>query len=96
MSSWALAFFGLTTNDREALLDQHFLLMYYLGFTYRETYNIPVKYRTWFIERTGKEINKNAEKDRPPHHAAHSSDPEYNAMMGHYRSQEPARLRRFK
>ena len=96
MSRWARAFFGLTPSDRELLLEQHFLLMYYLGFTYRESYNIPIKYRMWFIERTGKEIKQGTEKDVPPHHAAHQNHPEMNAMMGKHRGQTPARLRRFK
>jgi len=96
MSRWAPAFFGLTPSDRELLLEQHFLLMYYLGFTYRESYNIPVNYRMWFIKRTGEEIKRGSEKDQPPHHAAHHSDPETNAMLGKNRGPTPARLRRFK
>ena len=70
--------------------------MYYMGFTYRESYNMPIKYRMWFIKRTGEEINKAADKNQPPHHAAHTNDPELNALMGKNRAQAPARLRRFK
>jgi len=70
--------------------------MYYLGFSYTESYNIPVKYRMWFIERTGKEINKAAEKNHPPHHASHSQDPEMNALLGKNRPTAPPGLRRFK
>ena len=70
--------------------------MYYLGFTYRESYNIPIRQRLWFIERTAQEIKRGAEKDVPPHHAAHTNDPELNALMGKNRAQAPARLRRFK
>jgi len=70
--------------------------MYYLGFSYRETYNIPVKYRMWFIERTGKEIKGNAEKNHPPHHASHAQDPETNALLGKNRPMAPPGLRRFK
>lgn len=68
--------------------------MYYMGFTYRESYNMPIKYRMWFIRRTGEEINKAADKNQPPHHAAHGQDPDTRMMSGHQRGQVPARLRR--
>ncbi len=68
--------------------------MYYMGFTYSETYNIPVKYRHWFIERTGKEIEKANEKQQPNPHAAHQQDPQSRMLSGKNRAQVPARLRR--
>ena len=54
----ALAFFGLTPSDKEIALEHSFILMYYMGFSYSESYNLPIRYRTWFIERMKKEIEK--------------------------------------
>jgi len=68
--------------------------MYYMGFTYRESYNMPIKYRMWFIKRTGEEISKAADKNQPPHNAAHGQDPDTRMMQGQQRGQVPARLRR--
>ena len=67
--------------------------MYYMGFTYRESYNMPIKMRMWFIERTGKEISKAQENNQNPHHAAHQ-DPTTRQLQGQHRGQVPARLRR--
>jgi hypothetical protein len=67
--------------------------MYYMGFTYRESYNIPIKYRVWFIERCGKEISKSNDKNQPAHNTHQSA--EERAMVGRAREQVPSRLRRF-
>jgi hypothetical protein len=72
-------------------------MMYYMGFSYVEGYNIPVWQRRWFIERIQKEIKKSSEKggDPPPTHAMHQNSPDVRAMMGRQRSMVPAKLRRF-
>jgi hypothetical protein len=67
--------------------------MYYMGFTYRESYNIPIKYRVWFIERCGKEISKANDKEQAPHNVHQT--PEERALMNRAREQVPSRLRRF-
>ena len=54
----AQAFFGLTPNDTEIYLEPIFYLVYYLGMTYAEAYNMPIWRRNWFIERVVKEIKK--------------------------------------
>ena len=92
------AFFGLTPSNKDIFLDQIFLMMYYLGFTYREAYNIPVWQRKWFIERLNKEIERSKEANNgqaPATRAVHQNTPDVRAMMGRMRSQVPANLRRF-
>lgn len=84
----AQAFFGLTPNDKEFILEQIFNLMYYIGFSYRDAYRLPIFQRKWFIERVVQEIkNTNSSK-------AHTSS-EDNALRGKMRTQSPANLRRF-
>jgi hypothetical protein len=69
--------------------------MYYMGFSYWECYNIPVRYRAWFITRLNKELSRNSEKDNTPTRAAHQNDPQTRSLMGLHRGETPARLRRF-
>jgi hypothetical protein len=91
-------FFGLTHNDKKIFLEQIFLLMYYMGFTYVESYSIPIWQRRWFITRLNDEIKKSKDGNNgqaPPTHAAHQNTPDARAMMGRYRSMVPANLRRF-
>ena len=84
----AQAFFGLSPNDKDFILEQIFNLMYYIGFSYRDAYRLPVYQRKWFIERVIQEIKStNSSKG---HRSA-----EENAMSGKMRSQSPANLRRF-
>ncbi len=85
-------FFGLTSNHKEAYLDQIFTLMYYMGFTYVEAYNIPIWIRIWMIKRLNDEIKKSGKNGN---RAAHANDAESRALMGRHRSQVPANLRRF-
>ena len=65
--------------------------MYYMGFTYREAYEIPVWQRIWFIKRLNKEIKQSDGQSR----AAHANTPDSRAMMNRARSQVPSNLRRF-
>ena len=69
--------------------------MYYGGFSYLETYNIPVAYKRWFIERIGKELTRSTEQGATRSRAAHDNPPDARALMGMTREQSPARLRRF-
>jgi hypothetical protein len=89
------AFFGLTPEDKESFLEQTFLLMYYMGMSYWECYNIPIRYRVWFIERINKELSKSSENENTPTRAMHHNDAHTRAMMGMHRGEVPARLRRF-
>tara|TARA_Y100001972_G_C7662877_1_gene334600 strand:+ start:952 stop:1143 length:192 start_codon:yes stop_codon:yes gene_type:complete len=62
--------------------------MYYIGFSYRDAYRLPVYQRKWFIERVVQEIKStNSSKG---HNSNNQS--EYSGKM---RSQTPANLRRF-
>ena len=92
---WVPAFFGLTPNDREIYLEQSFLLMYYMGFSYWECYNIPITYRAWFITRLNKELKRGSDKENTPTRALHQNDAQTRALMGLQRGETPARLSRF-
>jgi hypothetical protein len=77
-------------------LQQIFLLMYYVGFTYSEGYNLPIWQRLWFIERTNKEIKDSQSKDGDTQsRAAHTNTPDNRALMNRSRQHVPANLRRF-
>ena len=88
-------FFGLTPTDKQIFLEHIFLLMYYMGFTYVEAYNLPIWQRMWFLDRINKEIKQANEKQSGSSRAAHGNNPEARAMMGRARSQVPSKLRRF-
>lgn len=77
------------------VLEPAFLLMYYGGFTYKETYNIPVPYKRWFIDRIVKELNKGKENESSASRALHTNSPDVRQMQGRARPQTPSRLRRF-
>ena len=90
---WGLAFFGLQSQDKAAIiLEPAFLLMYYGGFSYTEIYNLPVSYKRWFVERISKELNRGKETESK---ALHQNTPDVRALQGKVRDQVPARLRRF-
>jgi len=93
-----LRFFGLTPNDKEVYLEHIFTLMYYMGFTYVEAYNVPVWQRIWFLKRLNKEIKRSNDANNgngAATRAAHHNDAESRELMGRHRSQVPANLRRF-
>jgi|TARA_Y100000310_G_scaffold197429_1_gene197524 hypothetical protein len=69
--------------------------MYYMGFTYKEVYNIPLWQRVWFLERLNKELKKANDSQSGASRAAHANSPDARAMMGNARAQVPANLRRF-
>lgn len=91
-------FFGLTPKDKPIFLEHIFAMMYYMGFTYHEAYNIPIWQRRWFIDRLQKEIKHANEQnggDGAPTRSMQDNHPDVRAMMGRYRSMVPAKLRRF-
>ena len=67
------------------------MLMYYMGFSYDEAYNLPIWQREWFIKRINKEIKASQGQSR----SAESNSAEARALMGRNRSHVPSRLRRF-
>ena len=60
---WVPRFFGLTPNDKDLFLDQIFILMYHLGFSYSDAYKCPVWQRFWFINRLKKEFDQMKENN---------------------------------
>jgi len=68
-----------------------FLLMYYMGFSYDEAFNLPIWQREWFINR----INKEIKQSQGQSHAAHANTAEARELMGKSRAQVPSKLRRF-
>jgi hypothetical protein len=78
------------------ILEPSFLLMYYGGFLWRETYNLPVSYKRWFIERVVKELKQTSDDGGSAQsRALHQNSPDVRAMQGKIRQQTPSRLRRF-
>lgn len=69
--------------------------MYYGGFTYTETYNLPVSYKRWFLDRLAKELKSDKQGENPPTKAAHVDTPQNRALQGNTRANVPARLKRF-
>jgi hypothetical protein len=80
------------------VLEHTFLMMYYMGFTYVECYNLPIWQRVWFIQRLNTEIermNKANKGQGAATRAAHDNTPDARELMGRHRSHVPAKLRRF-
>ena len=42
-------FFGLTPENKDVILEQLFVLMKHINFSYKDAYNLPIWKRTWFI-----------------------------------------------
>ena len=83
---------------KSIFLDQIFLLMYYVGFTYRECYWMPVWQRLWMLDRFQREVKKYTDAndgENPPTRAFHQNTPDQRALMGRFREAPPANLRTF-
>lgn len=46
-----LTFFGLDEKYKENIYEECFQLKYYGGWSFFETYNLPVQVRHWFLRR---------------------------------------------
>jgi hypothetical protein len=77
------------------ILEPAFLLMYYSGFLWKETMNLPVSYKRWFIERINKEMTRTSDEGSAQSRALHQNTPDVRSLQGKARSQMPSRLRRF-
>lgn len=77
------------------VLEPTFILMYYMGFSYKEAYDLPVSYKRWFIQRVVKELNKGAETGQNQSKALHQNSPDVRALQGKQRPETPSKLRRF-
>lgn len=80
------------------ILEPAFLLCYYGGITPAESYDYPLAYKRWFIQRISKEMTKGSEngEEVTQSRAAHHNTPDARYLQGMDRQQVPARLRRFK
>lgn len=67
---WVLRFFGLTPNNKDLYLEQIYILMYHLGFTYQDAYKCPVWQRFWFINRFKQELEQAKEANQNVHSKA--------------------------
>lgn len=55
------SFFGLTSDYMKNVYEQFFLMKYHGGWSFIESYNLPVGLRTWFMKRLAKQLNDEAE-----------------------------------
>ena len=77
-------FFGLTPNDKDLFLEQIFVLIYHLGFTYQDAYKLPVWQRFWFINRLKEEFKQAKENNSSPNSRAqrtNSGSRQFRKMM---------------
>ena len=54
-------FFGLTDEYNEGIYEQIFFLKYNGGWSFAEAYSLPVGLRNWFVRRTIKQLEDEAE-----------------------------------
>ena len=57
--------FGLTTEYIKDVYEQFFFMKYHGGWSFTEAYNLPVGLRVWFVERLVKQLNDEAEAQKP-------------------------------
>ena len=69
--------------------------MYYMGFTYKEAYNLQIPYKRWFINRVVMELNKSSEQGDTASKGLHANTPDVRQLQGRQRDNVPAKLRRF-
>ena len=50
------SFFGLNDAYIESVYEELFLLKHYGGWSFFESYNLPIKIRRWFLKRLEKEL----------------------------------------
>lgn len=59
-----LTFFGLTPEYKKIILDEIFILCYgsHGGYTHDEVYNMPIRYRRYYIQRLHESIEQQNEE----------------------------------
>ena len=55
-------FFGLNEEYIEQVYESFFFLKYHGGFSFTEAYNLPIKIRTWFVQRLIKQLEREREE----------------------------------
>lgn len=91
---WEYLFFGLTNENKEDILEEQFILMYYIGFTWTDVRKLPVGLRKWFLKRFIKEVSKDKNDNPAPIKASHVQTPETRLFQGSHRYHSPNRLNR--
>lgn len=66
VSLWVRRFFGLTPSNADLILEQIYILVYHLGFTYNDAYTLPVWKREWFIKKYINDMEKMKEASPGP------------------------------
>jgi len=69
--------------------------MYYMGFTYREAYLLPVWQRMWFIKRIQGELNRTTADGNTNSRGIAENRADLRSTRDFNRSRPPAKLRRF-
>lgn len=69
--------------------------MYYVGFSRKDAYELPIWERLWYLDRLGKELKKSNEQGSNASKAAQNNTPDQRFMKGNNRLNVPAKLRRF-
>lgn len=72
-----LAFFGLTPAYKKILLEEIFLLCYHGngGWTHEEVYNLPIRYRHYYIQKVVEANQKQQEEINKSFNTTKSTDP---------------------
>jgi hypothetical protein len=60
-----LRFFGLTPENKDVVLEQIFVLMQHLNFSYRDAYFLPVWQRLWFIGKLKENLETQKQQQNP-------------------------------
>ena len=68
-SLWAPHFFGLTPNNFDVVLEQIYILVYHIGFSYKDAYNLPVWKREWFLNKFLHDMKVSSEANKNGSHA---------------------------
>ena len=58
MSRWALAFFGLTPNDKDVIFSEVFDCVYYGKLSFSDAYSMPTSIRKWWINKLIKTLEE--------------------------------------
>lgn len=76
--------FGVSPENRnDIVLEPHFIMAYYAGFTWSEYVNYPVAYRKKFMERIQEELNRAAKDNSDiPSKAPQHNGAEVRALLG--------------
>ena len=64
-------FFGLTPENKDVILEQIFVLMQQMGFSYADAYRLPVWKRTWFMGKLKEQIES---RNNVPQNAINSQN----------------------